>query len=108
MGGGIRRYYEATGDTALLREIWPAVGSADEILPGTTHAARTGAGRDWVVWGNPLGYLTGETTTLNAFVQRALADAAFIGGIVGEKEIATKFSKAANRPRAGHQRGLVG
>ncbi len=29
---GIRRYYEATGDTALLREIWPAVTAQMEYF----------------------------------------------------------------------------
>ena len=91
---GIRRYYEATGDTPLLREIWPAVvAQMDYFLERRTPRGLVRA-RDWVVWGNPLGYLTGETTTLNVFVQRALADAACIGGIVGEKEIAVKFRKA--------------
>jgi hypothetical protein len=92
---GIRRYYDATGDTALLREIWPAVAAQMEYFLERRTPRGLVRGRDWVVWGNPLGYITGETTTLNVFVQRALADAAFIGGIVGEKETAAKLSKAA-------------
>ena len=47
------------------------------------------------MWGNPLGYFTGETTTLNVFVQRALADAALIGAVIGEKETSAKFARAA-------------
>ena len=92
---GIRRYYEATGDRALLREIWPAVAAQMEYFLERRTPRGLVRGRDWVVWGNPLGYITGETTTLNVFVQRALADAAFIGGIVDEKEAAAKLSKAA-------------
>jgi hypothetical protein len=92
---GIRRYYEASGDKILLREIWPAVvAQMNYFLERRTSRGLVRA-RDWVVWGNPLGYFTGETTTLNAFVQRALADAAFIGGVVGEKEAGTKFSADA-------------
>ena len=92
---GIRRYYEATGDKKLLREIWPAVVSQmDYFLERRTPRGLVRA-RDWVVWGNPLGYFTGETTTLNAFVQRALADTGFIGGLIGEKKTAVKFSAAA-------------
>jgi hypothetical protein len=92
---GIRRYYDATGDSALLREIWPAVvAQMNYFLERRTPRGLVRA-RDWVVWGNPLGYFTGETTTLNVFVQRALADAALIGAVIGEKETSTKFAKAA-------------
>ena len=51
--------------------------------------------RDWVVWGNPLGYFTGETTTLNVFVERALADAAVLATRIGDKAAAAKFSQGA-------------
>ena len=92
---GIRRYYEATGDTALLREIWPAVAAQMEYFLQRPCCGGLVRGRDWVVWGNPLGYITGETTTLNVFVQRGVADAASIGGIVHEKATAAKLSRAA-------------
>jgi hypothetical protein len=49
-----------------------------------------------VVWGNPLGYFTGETTTLNVFVQRALADSALLAGVIGSRGDREKFSEAAN------------
>jgi hypothetical protein len=92
---GIRRYYDATGDTALLREIWPAVvAQMNYFLDRRTPRGLVRA-RDWVVWGNPLGYATGETTTLNVFVQRALADSAFLGNLIGTKADAQKFSRAA-------------
>jgi alpha-L-rhamnosidase len=51
--------------------------------------------RDWVVWGNPLGYATGEATTLNVFVHRGLVDAAWIGKIIGEEETSANFTTAA-------------
>ena len=77
---GIRRYYEATGDTKVLKEIWPAVvAQMDYFLQRRGDRGLVSA-RDWVVWGNPLGYLVGQTTTLNVFVQKALADSAFLGG----------------------------
>ena len=93
---GVRRYYEATGDAAILREIWPAiVAQMDYFLDRRTSRGLVRA-RDWVVWGNPLGYLVGETTTLNAFVQRALADAAFLGRLEGDAASSTRFARAAD------------
>jgi len=92
---GARQYYEATGDTRILHEIWPAiVTQMDTFLQCRTSRGLVRA-RDWVVWGNPVGYLVGEGATLNYFVQRALADAAFLAGVVGDKAENAKFSKAA-------------
>jgi len=51
--------------------------------------------RDWVVWANPVGYFTGEGTTLNAFVCRALEDAAKLGALIGEGPSSRRLSNAA-------------
>ncbi len=92
---GVRHYYEATGDTTILREIWPAVAAQmDYFLSRRTPRGLVRA-RDWVVWGNPTGYLVGETTTLNAFVQCALVDAAFLGPLAGDAPVGAKYSQAA-------------
>lgn len=92
---GVRLYYEATGDTSALNEVWPAiVVQMDYFLQRRTERGLVRA-RDWVVWGNPVGYLTGEGMTLNAFIYRALEDAAKIAGIIGEKKDAERFGKAA-------------
>ena len=92
---GMRLYYEATRDTKVIREIWPAVvAQMNYFLDRRTPRGLVRA-RDWVVWGNPLGYFTGETTTLNVFVQRALADSALLGKAVGAAGDAARFSLAA-------------
>lgn len=92
---GTRIYFEASNDLATVREIWPAIVTQMEFF----LKARTPRGlvraRDWVVWGNPLGYVVGETTTLNVFVQKALVDAAFLGDKLGDKTNSEKFARAA-------------
>ncbi|MGN6726059.1 MAG: alpha-L-rhamnosidase-related protein [Tepidisphaeraceae bacterium] len=93
---GMRRYYDATGDQQTLREIWPAVvAQMDYFLKCRTERGLVSA-RDWVVWGNPLGYAVGETTTLNAFIYRALADAAVLGEAIGQSADAKRFGAAAD------------
>jgi alpha-L-rhamnosidase len=93
---GIRRYYDATSDAERVREIWPAVtAQMDYFLKRRSDRGLVSA-RDWVVWGNPLGYITGQTTTLNAFVCRALFDSAFLAEAIGEKGDSERFSKAAD------------
>jgi len=92
---GLRLYYEATGDTKVIREIWPAVvAQMNYFLDRRTLRGLVRA-RDWVVWGNPLGYITGETTTMNVFVQRALADSAYLANSINAKADGEKFSRAA-------------
>jgi len=92
---GIRLYDEATGDTAAVKEIWPAVKTQMEYF----LKRRTGKGlvsaRDWVVWGNPTGYLTGQATPLNCFVCRALEDASVLAGIVGDEKAEKDYAKAS-------------
>jgi alpha-L-rhamnosidase len=90
-----RQYCDATGDTHILRETWPAlVSQMDYFLDRRTSRGLVRA-RDWVVWGNPTGYLIGEGTTLNVFVQRALADASYLGKLIGDDRSAAKFGEAA-------------
>lgn len=92
---GVRLYEEATGDKDAVREIWPAVvAQMDYFLNRRTERGLVRA-RDWVVWGNPVGYFTGEGTTLNVFVCRALEDAAKLGALIGEGADRRRFSKAA-------------
>ena len=94
---GIRLYYEATGDTKVIKEIWPAVVAQMDYFLKRRGDQGLVSCRDWVVWGNPLGYLTGQTTTLNAFVQKALADSAFLGDAIGEKADSIRFATAADQ-----------
>jgi alpha-L-rhamnosidase len=91
---GIRLYHEATGDTAAVKEIWPAVKTQmDYLLKRRTPKGLVSA-RDWVVWGNPTGYLTGQATPLNCFVCRALEDASVLAGIVGDEKAEKDYAKA--------------
>jgi hypothetical protein len=103
---GIRLYHEATGDAAAVREIWPAVKSQMEDF----LAHRTGTGlvsaRDWVVWKNPTGYLTGQTTPLNSFIARALSDASALAGIAGDGKSAKRYAKASEDLKAAINRTL--
>ena len=93
---GVRLYEEATGDAATVREIWPAmVAQMDYFLERRTERGLVRA-RDWVVWGNPVSYFTGEGTTLNVFVCRALEDAAELGAIIGETSDSQRLARAAS------------
>lgn len=92
---GMRMYYESSGDLGVVREVWPAVvAQMDYFLKARTPRGLVRA-RDWVVWGNPVGYRIGETTTFNVFAQKALTDASFLAGSIGDKENQARFSQAS-------------
>lgn len=92
---GARRYYESCGQTEVIREIWPAIVAQMNYFLDRRTSRGLVLAREWVVWGNPVGYQTCEGTALNAFVCKALADAAFLGNLIGENEQAKKFDRAA-------------
>lgn len=92
---GLRLYHEATGDATLIKEVWPAVVAQMDFFLNLRGDRGLICCRDWVVWDNLLSYATGQTTTINAFVQRALEDSAFLASAIGENAAAARFAKEA-------------
>jgi hypothetical protein len=93
---GARRYYESTGDKKLIREIWPVIVRQMNYFLKLRTSRGLVLAREWEVWGNPVGYVTCEGSGLNAFIYKALVDAAFLGEAIGENPQAAEFNKAAN------------
>ncbi len=92
---GIRRYYEATHDTDAVREIWPAVVAQMNYFLERRTSRGLVLAREWVVWGNPMGYIMLEGAGINAFVYKALVDASYLAHEIGEQDDATKFDAAS-------------
>jgi len=92
---GARLYYESTGNAALIREIWPAIVAQMHYFMDRRSSRGLVIGREWVIWGNPMGYQTSEGAGLNAFVYKALVDAAFLGRVIGKTDEAGRFQEAA-------------
>lgn len=92
---GARRYVESCGKTDVVREIWPAIVTQMNYFLSRRTSRGLVRVREWVVWGNPVGYQTCEGLALNAFIQKALVDAAFLGRKIREQKQATEFESAA-------------
>ncbi|MEO8615152.1 MAG: alpha-L-rhamnosidase C-terminal domain-containing protein, partial [Luteolibacter sp.] len=103
---GARRYHESTGDLALIREIWPVIVRQMDYFLERRSARGLVIGREWVIWGNPLGYQTSEGAGLNAFVYKALVDAAYLGNALGHKDPAARFAQAAKDLSSAYNRLL--
>lgn len=92
---GIRRYYESTGDKQLVIELWkPLMKQLEWFLLHRTNLGLIKA-REWVIWGNPMGYQTCEGTALNAFVYKSLKDGAFLGSEIGRYQDADYLKSAS-------------
>jgi hypothetical protein len=96
----LRAYYESSDDAALVKELWPAlVRLLQWFLDRRTQRGLVQA-REWEMWDNPLRYQVCEGAGLNALVYRALADAAYLAGRIGETGAAARFEAEAGKLRA--------
>lgn len=102
----LRWYYEATGDRAFLREMWPTlVGQMHWFLE--RRAARgLVLAREYTSFDDPLAYITCEGAALNAFVYQALRDAAVLGRVLEEKTQAADFDSAGEALAAAFNQSL--
>ena len=93
---GIRTYYDITGELDLARELWPTITGQlqwffDRLSPrGLVNA------REFVFPGNPLAYQVCEGATLNAYLYRALVDAAELAGRLDKPEQHQQYAAAAD------------
>lgn len=105
----LRDVWAVTGDTALVRELWPHVlrvftGSAwnynaDGLVVPLPHQ------RVFIDWGVPRAARTGVSGPLNAFYAKALADAAELATVINAAE-AAMLASARDTVRAAFQRVL--
>lgn len=106
----LRNYWAATGDTALVREVWPAVG---RIF--ASREWKEGEGGLWeahkecfvfVDWGQGKDERLGTNGVLNAFRIRALECAAELAGAIDRPEEKAAYGSGADTVRAAFRRVL--
>jgi len=93
----LRQYVESSGDVALVNELWPALTRLMAWFMSRRSARGLVLAREWEVWDNPLRYQVCEGAGLNAFVYRALRDAAWLGGHIGMSSATRGFASDAAR-----------
>jgi hypothetical protein len=96
---GVRSWYDQTNNLELVREVWPAVTAQLKwFLDRRTERGLVHA-REFVFLGNPLAYQVCEGATLNAFLSRALADAAELAKLLGHNDQERQYADAAQAIR---------
>jgi hypothetical protein len=91
----LRSYYDAAGDAAFVQECWPTLMTVMNTFMAARDTDGLVFGREWEVWDNPLRYFYCEGAGLNAFVYRALTDAAYLGNAAGESANAATLAADA-------------
>ena len=92
----IRSYYEMTRDKELITRLWPIVKKQMYWFKDSINARGLVHGREWCIFDNPYAYKHGEGATLNAFVYRAFADAAYLAAVCKEEKTAVEFNNTAS------------
>ena len=94
----IRRVYDYTGDREFVKEVWePVKGQLQWFLDNRSPETGLLDAREFVIFDNPLAYIYCEGATLNAFLYKALVDAAFLASIMADKAAEKLYSEAAQK-----------
>ena len=97
---GFRKYYEATGDKELIRELWPFCERQLSWFLQRRQPDGLVLCREWVAWDNPMSYATCEGAANNAFIWRSFRDAGWLAAQIGDKASANKWTAAAEKLQA--------
>jgi hypothetical protein len=92
---GLRQYLEQTGDVSFADELWSCLRKQIDWFLKQRTANGLFAGREFVIFDNPHRYKTGEGATLNAFIYRALLDAAAIAETLGYEAESENWKRQA-------------
>ncbi|MEI7956874.1 MAG: hypothetical protein WCJ66_17045, partial [Verrucomicrobiota bacterium] len=91
----LKLYYDATGDAAFVREMWPTLLAQMQWLLDRRTARGLLLAREYTSFDNPLAYITCEGANINAFFYQALRDSAYLGQALSETSRADAYALAA-------------
>jgi alpha-L-rhamnosidase len=93
---GLRQYYENTGDTAFVSEMWPVLVKQMKWFLDRKNSTGLFTAREFLIHlDNPLRYQTCQGATVNAFIYQALADASWLADRLDRKEEALLYKQEA-------------
>jgi hypothetical protein len=93
---GLRQYYENTGDTAFVRDMWPVLVKQMKWFLDRKNSSGLITAREFLIHlDNPMRYQTCQGATVNAFIYQALADASWLADRLDRKEEALLYKQEA-------------
>jgi alpha-L-rhamnosidase len=91
----LKIYYDATGDTEFVREMWPSLMAQMSWFLSNMTTRGLLLAREYTSFDNPFAYITCEGATMNAFFYRALNDSKYLAGVVRDKTNTDLYNRAA-------------
>ena len=94
---GLRQYFENSGDSAFVREMWPVLERQMKWFLDRKNGSGLITAREFLIHlDNPMRYQVCQGATVNAFIFRALADASWLADRLGKKAVARMYSMEAD------------
>ena len=100
----LKLYFDATGDQAFVREMWPALVKQMQWFLGHRTSRGLLLAREYASFDNPLAYITCEGATMNAYFYQALRDADYLARALGEDSQGAVYARAAAELHAAYNR----
>jgi alpha-L-rhamnosidase len=93
---GLKQYYENTGDTAFVQDLWPVLRSQMKWFLDRKNSSGLFTAREFLIHlDNPMRYQVCQGATVNAFIYRAFLDASYLGDIIGMDEESALYKQEA-------------
>jgi hypothetical protein len=102
---GIRQYYENTADLNFVRELWPVLQKQIKWFLDRKNKSGLFTAREFLLHlDNPLRYQLCQGATVNAFIYKALADASFLAGELGNTDESGRFRQEADSLKSAYNK----
>ena len=92
----LRQVYEFSGDSAFVKELWSPLKKQMKWFENHRSSNGLVYGREFEFMDNPLAYSSCNGATLNAYLCKAFADAAFLANVANDLRAAADFKKLAD------------
>jgi alpha-L-rhamnosidase len=92
----LREYFENTADKKTLEELWLVLEKQMDWFLNRKNESGLYTAREFLIHlDNPLRYQVCQGATVNAFIYKAMIDAAYLGEKLDKKEISEKYKQKA-------------
>jgi alpha-L-rhamnosidase len=93
---GLRQYYENTSDSVFVAAMWPVLQRQMQWFLDRRNRSGLFTAREFLIHlDNPLRYQVCQGATVNAFIYKALVDASYLAGQLGETDEAGVYEQEA-------------
>ena len=102
---GLRQYFENTTDVQLVERLWPVLKNQMDWFLERKNGCGLMTAREFLIHlDNPMRYQICQGATVNAFIYKALLDAAYLGKVLERREDVEYYQKEADSLKSAFNR----